>query len=54
MYHKICQINIYGGCLNNYPCGHWKSVELMDAYNTSKWPQRKGLVERGDFQSPTF
>ncbi|KEH34412.1 putative plant self-incompatibility S1 [Medicago truncatula] len=48
------KINIDGGCLNNYPCVHWKSVELMDAYNTSKWPETRGFVERGDAQPPTL
>jgi len=48
------KINVDGGCLNNYPCGHWKSVGLMDAYSTSKWPERKGLVKGGDVQPPTL
>lgn len=39
------KINIDGGCLNSHKCGHWKSVKLMDAYNTSKWPRRTGFVE---------
>jgi len=39
------KINIDGGCLNSYKCGHWKSVKLMDAYNTSKWPWRMGFIE---------
>ena len=31
------KINVNGGCLNDNRCLPWKSVQLMDAYNTSKW-----------------
>jgi hypothetical protein len=28
-------INVNGGCLNDQKCVLWKSIQLMDAYNTS-------------------
>jgi hypothetical protein len=49
----LWQINVNGGCLNDYGCGPWTRIQLMDAVNTSKWSQRKGLDELGDAHPPT-
>ncbi|KEH25285.1 putative plant self-incompatibility S1 [Medicago truncatula] len=49
----LWQVNVNGGCLNNYGCGPFTGIQLMDANNTSKWSQRKGLDELGDAHPST-
>jgi len=48
-------INVNGGFLNDQKCVPWKSIQLMNVYNTLKWPQRKkGLNELGHAYPPSF
>ncbi|AES76933.2 putative plant self-incompatibility S1 [Medicago truncatula] len=44
---KQCSWDIIleGGCFYDGKCVPWKSIEFMEAYNTSKWPGKKGSHE---------